>query len=131
MLFSELKKQLKQLDTACLCDAAKQLNLTGQQFRVLDAALRPLQTGQKLIGRAYTVSCDEDFLTVIYGLQQAEPGDVLMVDTQNGRLAVAGELFATEALRKGLAGIVIDGGCRDGWPEPVSWAPPAVVAAGP
>ena len=27
--------------------------------------------------------------------------------------AVAGELFATEALRRGVAGIVIDGRCRD------------------
>ncbi|MEM7115485.1 MAG: RraA family protein [Chloroflexota bacterium] len=113
MQFSEIKNRLLQLDTACLCDAAKQQNLTEKSFRVLDPALRPVQTGRKLVGLAYTVSCYDDFLTVIYGLQQAQPGDVLMVDGQNGRRALAGGLFTAEAARKGLAGIVIDGGCRD------------------
>ena len=32
---------------------------------------------------------------------------------KGSRRAVAGELFPTEAARKGLAGIVIDGPCRD------------------
>lgn len=113
MQFSEIKNRLLQLDTACVCDAAKQQDLTGKGLQVLDAAIRPLQTGRKLVGRAYTVSCYEDFLTVIYALRQAEAGDVLMVDGQNGRRALAGGLFTAEAARKGLAGIVIDGACRD------------------
>ena len=36
-----------------------------------------------------------------------------MIATNGGRLAVLGELFATEARRRGLAGVVIDGYCRD------------------
>ena len=36
-----------------------------------------------------------------------------MIATGGGRLAVLGELFATEARRRGLAGVVIDGFCRD------------------
>ena len=36
-----------------------------------------------------------------------------MIATNGGRLAVLGELFATEASRRGLAGVVIDGYCRD------------------
>ena len=40
------------------------------------------------------------------------PGDVLVVAT-GGTRAVFGELFATEARRRGLAGIVCDGFCRD------------------
>jgi regulator of RNase E activity RraA len=37
----------------------------------------------------------------------------LVVDGGGGTRALAGELFATEAVRRKLAGIVIDGACRD------------------
>jgi RraA family protein len=106
MSFEEIKVRLTSLDTACLCDANKEI-------RVLDPAIRPVRLDLKLIGRAHTVSVCDDFLTVIKGLRDAEPGEVLVVDGQDGRRALAGELFATEALRKGLAGLVIDGAVRD------------------
>jgi 4-hydroxy-4-methyl-2-oxoglutarate aldolase len=38
---------------------------------------------------------------------------VLVVVNHGGSRAVVGELFATEARRRGLAGIVVDGLCRD------------------
>jgi regulator of RNase E activity RraA len=59
------------------------------------------------------VRCRDDFLTVIKALDDSEPGDVLVVDGAGGSRALAGELFATEAARRKLAGIVIDGACRD------------------
>ena len=40
-------------------------------------------------------------------------GDMLVVDSQGSDRAVSGSLFPTEAIRKGLAGIVVDGPCRD------------------
>ena len=46
-------------------------------------------------------------------LAQAATGDVLVIATNGGSRAVYGELFATEARRRGLAGIVADGFCRD------------------
>ena len=52
-------------------------------------------------------------MTVIKGLRDARPGDVLVIDSQGSNRAVAGGLFPTEAIRKGLAGIVADGPCRD------------------
>ena len=106
----ELKHRLSALDTACLCDAEKALQT---QLRVMDRAIRPINTGVKLLGRARTVSCHEDFLTVIKGLKEAEAGEVLVIDTRGSRKALTGGLFPTEAWRKGLAGIVIDGYCRD------------------
>ena len=116
MNFEEIKRRLLALDTACVCDGNKAMRAadpTIKELRVIDPAIRPIRTGLKLVGQAHTVSCHEDFLTVIKGLRDAEPGEVLVIDTQGSRRAVAGELFPTEAVRKGLAGIVIDGPCRD------------------
>ena len=106
MQLDEIAPRLEKLDTASLTDANKAL-------RIIDPAIRPIQAGLKLIGVAHTVRCHEDFLTVIRALRDAAPGEVLMIDTAGSRTAVAGELFSTEAKRKGLAGLVIDGACRD------------------
>lgn len=106
MQIDDIRERLTRLETSCLCDAKKTL-------RCLDPAIRPLSLGLKLVGRAFTVSCCNDFLTVIKALQDASPGDVLVVDGQQGRMALAGELFSTEAKRKGLAGMIVDGAVRD------------------
>ena len=103
---TDLIARLARIDTTHLADADKRI-------RACDAGLRPVRNGQKLIGRAHTVRCCDDFLTVIAGLAAAEPGDVLVIDTQGSRRAVLGELFSLEAVRKGLAGIVVDGLVRD------------------
>jgi regulator of RNase E activity RraA len=68
---------------------------------------------RQMVGRAHTVRFRDDFLTVIQALCDAEHGKVLVVDGGGGTRALAGELFATEAVRRKLAGIVIDGACRD------------------
>ena len=106
MDFATLRRRLLELDTACLCDTDKNLS-------VLDAAIRPVSPGLKLVGRARTVVCEDDFLTVIKALHDALPDEVLVVDTRGSRRAVAGELFSKEAQRKGLAGLVVDGAVRD------------------
>lgn len=110
MSFAEIRPRLLNLDTASICDANKTLQ---GELRVMDSAIRPIRNGLKLLGQAHTVVCHNDFLTVIQGLRDAEPGEVLVVDSQNSTKAVTGNLFPTEALRKGLAGIVNDGPCRD------------------
>jgi regulator of RNase E activity RraA len=110
MDFEEIRERLLALDTPSICDGNKALS---GELRVMDSGLRPLRNGLKLVGRAHTVSCHNDFLTVIKGLRDAEPGEVLVIDSRNSDRAVTGNLFPTEAMRKGLAGIVNDGPCRD------------------
>ena len=97
--------RLARIDTTSLVDA-------GGGLRVLPASLRPVRRGLRLVGRALTVDAREDLLSVVEGLRLSGPGDVLVV-AGSDRYAVAGELFATEALRRGVAGMVIDGLCRD------------------
>ena len=102
MDFTEIKKRLLKLDTTSLCDADKKI-------RTIDPAIRPVRPDLKLIGRAHTVQ----YLTVIKALHDAAAGEVLVVNGQGGCKALAGEMFTTEACRKGLAGMIIDGFIRD------------------
>ena len=101
-----LFERLGALDTTTLIDAAKDL-------RVMDPGLRPVALGGKLVGRAVTVAANGGLLPVLDGLERAGEDDVLVIDGGGGPPALAGELFASEAKRRGLAGIVVDGFCRD------------------
>jgi regulator of RNase E activity RraA len=106
MDFKTLQQELTSLDVACICDADKNLP-------VMDPEIHPITQGMKMLGIARTVCCESDFLTVIKALHDAKENEVLVIDAGARKIAVAGELFTTEAKRKNLGGIVIDGGCRD------------------
>jgi 4-hydroxy-4-methyl-2-oxoglutarate aldolase len=98
--------QVWHLDAPSLSDANKAL-------RILPRELRPYSRGIRMVGRAVTVTASADLVPVLAGLEQCGAGDVLVVDAGTTDDAVLGELFATEALRRELAGIVVYGLCRD------------------
>jgi 4-hydroxy-4-methyl-2-oxoglutarate aldolase len=98
--------QVWQLDAASLSDANKAL-------RILPRELRPYTRGIRMVGRAVTVAASRDLVPVLAGLEQCGAGDVLVVDAGTTEHAVLGELFATEAVRREMAGLVIYGLCRD------------------
>ncbi|HSU37775.1 MAG TPA: RraA family protein [Propionibacteriaceae bacterium] len=99
-------ERLSRLASSTLSDADKSL-------RVLPVAIRPVGTARRMVGRAVTVQANGDLISVLAGLRLGRPGDVLVIAAGVEDLAVAGELFATEAVRRGLAGMIIDGLCRD------------------
>ncbi len=101
-----LLDRLARLSTTSLVDASPTL-------RILPARLRPVVAGRHLVGRVVTARANRDLMSVIHALRESGPGDVLVVDAGGDDRAVAGELFGTEAQRRGLAGLVIHGRSRD------------------
>lgn len=102
----DLIERLLAIDVSALSDADKTLP-------VVDPAVRAMLPDVRMAGPAFTVVAEDDHLPVMSALGEAEPGDVLVIATNGGSRAVFGELVATEASRRGLAGIVADGFCRD------------------
>jgi regulator of RNase E activity RraA len=112
------------LPVSTLCDVDKALP-------VLDPAIRPL-TRAGMSGPAFTVRAHGEFLSTLYAIATAQPGDVLVVDGGPAVHAVLGELLANEAARRGLGGIVVDGYVRDrsGLPDWPMWARGSTPLAG-
>lgn len=101
-----LLARLRAVQVSSLCDADKTLP-------AVDPAIRAMVDVAGMVGPAFTVRAPGDHLPVFAALAQAPTGSVLVVDTEGATVAVSGELFATEAARRGIAGIVVDGYCRD------------------
>jgi regulator of RNase E activity RraA len=101
----DLIDRLLDIEVSTICDADKGLPVVDPQVHAMVADVR-------MAGPALTVVAEDDHLPVFSALAEAQPGDVLVI-AAGERRAVCGELFATEARRRGLAGIVIDGLCRD------------------
>jgi len=102
-----LLTRVRLLPVSVLSDADKSLP-------TMDHGIHRVAGTGTIAGRAVTVHSDGDLLSVMEGLELAKTGDVLVIDAStNPTVAVAGGLFATEAHRKGLSALVVDGLVRD------------------
>ena len=76
--------------------------------------IRPLKPGYKMVGRAVTVrSADGDWAKPVEAIDRAEPGEIIVINSDSGHIAVWGELATWSCKVKGIAGVVIDGAVRD------------------
>jgi 4-hydroxy-4-methyl-2-oxoglutarate aldolase len=105
-------QRASKLDTTSLSDALDRLGIAGQCL-----GIKPLDHGFRMTGRAFTI---------LYGPPSKPPGtvgdyiddlepDTVVVLDNGGRenATVWGDILTTVAHRRGIAGTVIDGACRD------------------
>jgi regulator of RNase E activity RraA len=105
-------QRASKLDTTSLSDALDRLGIAGQCL-----GIKPLDHRFRLTGRAFTI---------LYGPASTPPGtvgdyiddlepDTVIVLDNGGRenATVWGDILTTMAHRRGIAGTVIDGACRD------------------
>ncbi|MEM8552264.1 MAG: RraA family protein [Pseudomonadota bacterium] len=83
--------------------------------KILDQAIRPLERGTAVCGRAFTVRCTPgDNLAIHHAVPLLSPGDILVVDYGGSlRSGPFGEVLAVACQSSGAVGLVIDGAVRD------------------
>ena len=110
-----LLARLSQLDSCAISDA---LDSEGRKGVLLE--LRPLANAKRIVGRAVTVdlALDTGAATTRHlctaAVEAAGPSDIIMI-AHAGRLHVAGwgGILSTGAVANKVAGVIIDGACRD------------------
>lgn len=105
-------KAMRHLSTTTVSDALDRHGIAGQCL-----GLKPLDTGFKLVGRAFTMRTlpvATKAGTVGDYIDDVPPGNVIAIDN-GGRLdqTVWGDILTFVATKRGIAGTVIDGVCRD------------------
>ncbi len=104
--------------TAALADI---LDTRGYRTQTLPPSIRPLERGMKLAGPAFTVrgkpaataSYGPSLRKVLQMLGEVPEGHVAVYSCAHSASAHLGELSVTSLAARGVAGCVLDGGCRD------------------
>jgi len=97
---------LEKVSTANISDAIHRQEALREIFSIA--------SGTKMVGQAVTVrTYPGDWAKPVEAIDQAEQGDVVVIDAGGVGPAVWGELATHSAKQKNLAGVVIDGAVRD------------------
>lgn len=101
-------KTLRDLGTATIYEAQGAKG-------AFDHGMKPLDPTLRIAGPALTVDCrPADNLILHYAVQQAKPGDILVVDAKGFMEAGPwGDVLTLQAMHKGIAALVINGCVRD------------------
>ena len=113
-----VKARFEAIYTAALADV---LDARGHREQTLPPSIRPLAPGLRLAGPAYTVlgrpaetaDHDEALRKVLRMLGEVPEGHVAVYACAQDVSAHLGELSVTSLNARGVAGCVLDGGCRD------------------
>ena len=123
-LSATVREQLAKVSTATLCTALFKRGLRNQFIQ----DVRPLNGNlPNMVGEAFTlryIPAREDLnpITVFQdrkhpqrvAVEQCPPGAVLVIDSRkDARAASAGSILVSRLMKRGVAGVVTDGGFRD------------------
>jgi regulator of RNase E activity RraA len=115
---ADLTARSNAIYTAAITDVLDRRGLTAQ---TLPPGLAPLREGMRLAGPAYPIKgrpapgsdYDASLRRVLEMLGSVPAGHVSVYETGDAETAHLGELSVTALKARGVAGAVIDGGCRD------------------
>ena len=110
-LTAEKLAELSQLPTGNIADN----NTNAPRQGVMHSSIKPIDPASHVLGRAVTARCyPGDNLALHQAIYAAKAGDVLVLDchgyTEAGHF---GDIMALACQVRGIAGVVIDGSCRD------------------
>lgn len=108
MISKDKLQQLRDLGTATIYEAQGAKG-------ALDSGMKPIDPTVRLAGPALTVDArPADNLIMHYAVLKAQPGDVLVVDAKAFMEAGPwGDVLTLQAMKLGIAGLVINGCVRD------------------
>ena len=105
-------QRASRLDTTALSDALDRLGIAGQCL-----GIKPLDPRFRVTGRAFTIlygPAGKPPGTVGDFIDDVPPGNIIVIDNGGRENAtVWGDILTMVANRRGIAGTVIDGACRD------------------
>ena len=123
-LSQETRQQLMTVSTATICTALYKRGLRNQFIQ----DVRPLRAdGPNMVGEAFTlryIPAREDLNPISVfldqkhpqrvAIEQCPPGCVMVIDSRkDARAASAGSILVSRLMKRGVAGVVTDGGFRD------------------
>jgi 4-hydroxy-4-methyl-2-oxoglutarate aldolase len=82
---------------------------------IVELPLTQVVPGSRVAGPARTARCAQGDNTMVHALiANAAPGEILVLTSAEPEpVALVGELLATQALARGVAGLLVDGAVRD------------------
>lgn len=124
VLSSATRDKLKKISTASLCTALFKRNLRNQFIQNVHQVA---PKDENMVGQAYTLRYipareDRNPIEVFrdpkhpqrVAVEECPPGHVLVMDSRkDARAASAGSILVTRLMKRGVEGIVTDGGFRD------------------
>jgi 4-hydroxy-4-methyl-2-oxoglutarate aldolase len=113
-----VRERFAAIYTGVLADV---LDVRGLRRQTLPPEIRPLAPGMRFAGQAFTIEGgpveiedhDAALRRVLRMLGEIPPGEVAVYACSHHESAHLGELSVTSLKARGVAGAVVDGGCRD------------------
>jgi regulator of RNase E activity RraA len=111
---ADFAARLQKLDTCSVSDALDSLGLPGAVI-----GLGALTQKKRVAGRVSTVKLGPPVANAPKrhlgsgAIMAAEPGDIIVVEHGRSDVSGWGGLLSRGAVKKGVAGVIVDGACRD------------------
>jgi regulator of RNase E activity RraA len=104
----EIVEAYREIPTSIISDNMERLF-------AMESKIRPFHPRPIMVGHALTIHCPPgDNLVLQKAIEIAEPGDILVLNAGGDTTqAPVGEIVVSNCIRRGVAGLVIDGAVRD------------------